>query len=126
MALLMASTPDHSRAAHFAGPLDQHRLLQGGHVLVAAAREADNDVFAFVARRPAAGAIQGMRALDRRENAFGTAAVLQGLQRLVITGGHISDPSGRQQQRVLGSDTGIVEPCGNGMRLLDLAVLILQ
>ena len=67
-----------------------------------------------------------MRGLERREDALQRAQFLECVQCFVVAGRHVLDAAERLQQRMLGSDAGVVEAGGDGMRLLHLAVRVLQ
>src|SRR5262244_3554998 len=76
-------------------------LREDRHVLVAATREADEYPLAAVRRGPTLRARERVRALERRQNAFASAALLERGERLVVARGHVFDAADRLQQRVL-------------------------
>src|SRR5918994_31861 len=80
------------------------------HVLVAAAREANEDTRAGLRRGPALRARKRMRALERRQNSFAGRELLERCERLVVAGRDVVDAADGLQQRVLRPDTGIIEP----------------
>ena len=75
---------------------------------------------------PATGTEECVRAFDGRKNALVPAARLQSLERLIIRRRQIANTARGEEQGVLRAHAGIVQTGGDGVRLLDLAVLILQ
>ncbi len=99
----------------------------GLHVLVAAAGEVDHhQVFPGKPGRTLEGLGQGVGRFQRGDDAFQAAAVVKGLQRLMVGAGHVFDALDLVQPGVLGADARVVEAGGNRMRVGDLAVFVLQ
>ena len=55
-----------------------------------------------------------------------SASTLHRRERLVVARGAVAHAADRRQQRVLGSDARVVEARRHRVRLLDLAVVVLQ
>ncbi len=68
----------------------------------------------------------GVRRLQRRNDAFQPRQQLKRRERFVVGGGQIIDPAGLVQPGMLRTDAGIIEPRRNRMRVLDLAVIVHQ
>src|SRR5262245_48017308 len=66
-------------------------LREDRHVLVAAAREPDQEPLAAIRRGPALGARERVRTLERGQDAFGRAALAERRERLVVARGHVLD-----------------------------------
>src|SRR5215471_6903338 len=79
-------------------------LREDRHVLVAAAREADQDPLTAIRRGPALRARERVRALERRQDALRRAALRERRERLVVARGDVLDAPNRLQQRVLRAD----------------------
>src|SRR5215471_8259837 len=101
-------------------------LREDRHVLVAAAREPDQDPFATIRRGPALRARERVRALERGQDALGRATLAERGERLVVARGHVLDATDRLQERVLRSNARIIEAGRDRMRLLDLAVRVVK
>ena len=69
---------------------------------------------------------QRVGGLERGKDSLQPRAQVKGIERLLIGDRHIVDAARVAQPRVLRPDAGVVEPGGDGMRLDDLAVLVLQ
>src|SRR5690606_8128731 len=101
-------------------------LREDRHVLVAAARKADQDPRAAVRQRPAARAGERVRAFERRQDALGLAAFVEGRERLVVARRHVLHAADALEQRVLGADARIVEPGRDRMRLVNQPVVVVE
>src|SRR3546814_15750042 len=83
----------------------------GEDVLVTAARDVDDDdliltIFAcFGGERG-----QSMGAFERGDDAFGPAAELEGVERLLVGDGDIFDAAALVEPAMFGADAGIIEP----------------
>src|SRR5690606_35620903 len=69
---------------------------------------------------------QGVGRLQRRDDAFQAAALVEGAQRLVIGDRYVLDAADIVQPGVLGADAGVVEAGGNRVGVDDLPVVVLQ
>src|SRR4029077_16144608 len=107
-------------------PWLEQRPLERGHVLVAAARETDEYRAAGMGSRPALGHGESVGALERRQDPLALTESAHAGKRLLIARGLVVNAPDGGKQRVLGTPPRIVEPCRDRMRLLDLAVLVLQ
>ena len=97
------------------------------HVLVAAAGKIDEqDLVRFHARRDLGGVGERVARLERRNDAFEAAQIVERLERLVIGHRDVFGAATVLEPGVLGTHAGIIETGGNRVRLDDLAVLILQ
>src|SRR4051794_9203049 len=104
---------------------------RGVHILVAAAGQVHHD-----RRRPAQlggqpgrdprGAGEGVRALDGRDDPFGTAEQLERRHRLRVGDRFVAGPAGVVQPRVLGTDAGVVQSGRDRVRLDGLPVVVLK
>src|SRR3984957_15014520 len=102
-------------------------LGDGIDVLVAAARQVQHhQVVLRTFRRELENLGQGVRGLERRDDAFELRAELEGVERFLVGRRKIGHPSHVVEPRMLGPDARIVEPGGDRMSLEDLAVLGLQ
>ena len=79
-----------------------------------------------VLRDPRCAYAIGMRRLERRQNAFEPRERLESFERFRIGGVGVLRAAEIAQPRMLGSDGGVVETCGDRMRQLDVASLVLQ
>jgi hypothetical protein len=80
------------------------------HVLVAAAGEIDDDRLVLAhCRRDLHGVGHGVCGFQRRDDALGLGAELEGGQRLIVPDRNIFDAAGVAQPGMLGADAGIVE-----------------
>jgi hypothetical protein len=97
------------------------------HVLVAASREADGDegVGSELAAQPQRAG-EGVRGLDRRDDALRLRQQAQRLHRLGIGRRDVLGAADVGEPGVLGTDAGIVESGRDRVRLDRLAVLVLQ
>ncbi len=69
---------------------------------------------------------EGVRGLDRRDDALGPAHQPEGLHRLGVRDRLVLRPPDRRQVRVLRTDARVVEPGGDAVALDGLAVLVLH
>ncbi len=103
------------------------QLLHLLHVLVPPATEIGDD---DLVRRQLAGALQrlrqGVRALQRGDDALETGADLEGLQDLLVRGIGEADAAPVPVKGVLRTDRGVIETGRHRMRALDLAVAVLE
>src|SRR5437762_13700811 len=76
--------------------------------------------------RPALGGGKRVGALERRQDPLALAQRTHAGERLLIARGLVTNAPDGREQRMLGTHPGVVEPCGDRMSLLDLAVLVLQ
>src|SRR3546814_12164658 len=67
-----------------------------------------------------------MGAFERGDDAFGPAAELEGVERLLVGDGDIFDAAALVEPAMFGADAGIIEPGRDRMRLGDLAVVVLE
>ena len=67
-----------------------------------------------------------MRGLERRQNAFLATEPLECRQRVVVVDPRVFGASAVVQPCVLGTDRGVVESGGDGVRQLDVAVVVLE
>src|SRR6516162_9233096 len=67
-----------------------------------------------------------MGRLECRDNALQSARQLEGRKRLLVGDRDVFDAAQIVQPSVLGADAGIIETCGNRMRVANLPILILQ
>src|SRR6266851_1961251 len=108
----------------------KERLEQAGvsvHVLVAAAREIEDDEVVFLELRETLHqAGDGVGGFECGDDAFGARKKARGIQSRLIGDGGIFGAALIGEPGVLGSDGGIVEACGNGMCRGDLPVVVLQ
>src|SRR5215831_8348890 len=104
----------------------QERLLERRHVLVAATGETDEDGATWMGPRPTRRTRERVRALERRQDSFELAELPHALERLRIARGLITHATTRRQQRVLRPYPRRIEPGRDRMRLLDLAIRVLQ
>src|SRR5258708_23869372 len=101
--------------------------LIGVHVLVAAAREIEDDqVAGLELRQTFDEARDGMGGFERRNDAFGKREKLGRFERRLIVHGGIFGAMLIRKPSVLRANGRIVEACGNRMRRRNLAVFILQ
>ena len=77
-------------------------------------------------RRDLGGVGQRMAGFQRGDDAFETAQVMEGLQRLVIGDGDVFCTAAVLQPAMLGADTGIIQAGGDGVGFDDLAVVVLH
>src|SRR3954469_2636753 len=122
----LASSPT---AAGMSGdPLAGEAFGDLGGVLVAPARERDQHRAA--ARHRASGfpgePAERVCRFERGHDPLGHRQELEPRDRLVVGGVLVARPTRRRELRVLGADTGVVEPRADGVRLEDLAVFVLQ
>ncbi len=68
----------------------------------------------------------GVRAFERRQNAFGPRQLHHRIERRRIVPRNVLRAAGVVQHGVLGADRSVIEARGNRMRERDLPVLILQ
>src|SRR3546814_20177429 len=68
---------------------------------------------------------QSMGAFERGDDAFGPAAELEGVERLLVGDGDIFDAAALVEPAMFGADAGILEPGRARMRLGDLAVVVM-
>src|SRR5438093_621965 len=97
----------------------------GWHILVPAPRQIqDNHAFerTAVAQQPS----EGMRRLERRNDALHLAQLVERFERQVIAAVVVLDAPGALQLRVFRYDGGVIESRRDGMCLGDLAELVLQ
>src|SRR5215831_5434061 len=104
----------------------QERLLERRHVLVAATGKTDEDGAAWMGPRPPRRTRERVRALERWQDSFELAELPHALERLRIARGLITHATTRRQQRMLWPYARIVEPGRDRMRLLNLAIRVLQ
>ncbi len=69
---------------------------------------------------------QRVRRFQRRNDALGAGAELERLQRLLVGRGDVFDAADIVQPGMLRPDAGIVQAGADAVRLLDLAVVVLQ
>src|SRR5215204_4675329 len=110
-----------TRSAHIADQL--HRLSD---VLVAAAGEAHEHGPALQVRRLADEPGDGVRRLEGAEDALGAGQERERVEHLGIRDRRVLGPPDRGEVRVLGADARVVEAGRDGVRLLDLPVLVLH
>src|ERR1017187_7726775 len=67
-----------------------------------------------------------MAGFERRNDAFGAAQSVESGKRLVVRDANVFGATNVLEVRVLRADAGVVEPSGDGVRLDDLAIGILQ
>jgi len=67
-----------------------------------------------------------MRGLERRDDSFGLAQFVKGLEREIIIAVVILDATDFLKMRMLGSDRRVVETGGDRMRFGDLTEFVLQ
>src|SRR6185436_5547519 len=97
------------------------------HVLVAAAREVDEQDLVLRQRgREACGIGERMRGFERRNDAFDAAAVVERSERFGVGDRHVFRAARVLEPRVLRPHAGIVESRRYRMRGDDLAVRVLQ
>ena len=97
------------------------------HVLVAPPAHIHyQDVVGRELRRLLRHVSQRMRRLERRDDAFGSGAQLERVQRLLIRYRDVFDAADIPQKGMLRTDPGIVETRRDGMAFEDLTVRILQ
>ena len=97
-----------------------HRGENFGEILVAAAREADDDELGVAVER----ARERVRRLERRDDPLRLAEAVERRERLVVGRGDVLGPARVAQVGVLGADARIVEPGRDRVRVEDLAVLV--
>ena len=96
-------------------------------VLVAAAGEIDHhEVILRLLRREIEHLGDGVRRLERRDDAFELGQELEGLERFVIGRRQEGDAAEIGEPRMLGADARVVEPGRDRVRLVDLPVLVHQ
>src|SRR3990170_3933975 len=99
----------------------------GIEILIAAAGEIDHhQVILRLLRREVEHAGERVRRLQRRDDAFELAAKLERSHRLVVGGREEFHPAHVVEPSMLWPDAGIIEPGGDRMRFLDLAVVVHQ
>src|SRR5438067_1542894 len=97
------------------------------HVLVAAARQVDQDDLVFrQRRRQLDGVGDRVRGLERRDDALDAAAVVESGQRFLIGDRDVLRAFDVLQPGVLGTDARVVQAGRDRVGLDDLAVLVLQ
>src|SRR5439155_15628094 len=102
-------------------------LLVSVHVLVAAAGEIENhEVVLLELREPFDKAGDGMCGFERGNNALGAREQAGGIESGLIGNRGVFGAALIGKPGVLGTDGGIVEACGNGVRGCDLPILVLQ
>src|ERR1019366_417812 len=95
-------------------------------ILVAAPGEVHDEILAFGIRRALDGFGDGVRTLERRDNALDAREAARRVERFAVATGDVLGAAAIAQIRVLGPDHGIVEAGGDGMGKSDLAVFVLQ
>src|SRR5690554_4130320 len=99
----------------------------GCHVLVATAAQIDHNDMILGQRRRQLGDIgDGVRRLQRRDDALVLAQRLEPLQRLLIGDRHILNPLDVMQPGVFGTDARIIQTGRDRVGILNLAVFGLQ
>jgi hypothetical protein len=97
------------------------------HILVTTTGKVDQQDLVFgQGRCQLAGVGQGMARFERRDDAFETAQVVKGLQRLGVVDADVLGAAAILEPGVLRANARIIEAGRNRMRLDDLAVFILQ
>src|SRR6267378_824666 len=121
----MAGAPAPGRARGNSSERGSSKLRNHGDVLVATATQVDQDEFV---RSPAAFHHPRNRvsALESRQNAFQAREGRKCFQRLAISHGFIQYAPRVFQVSVLGTDARVIEPGRDAVRLLYLAIRILQ
>src|SRR5688572_29688317 len=97
------------------------RFQDGAEVLVAASREADEHDAGELAR-----AREGVRRLERRDDALETAALAERGERFPVGRGDVLRAAGVVEPGVLGADAGVVEAGADRVGADDLAVPVLE
>ncbi len=124
-------------AAHHACPaghargsaveLGARQVGHGADVLVAAARQVDQQVLVGAHRRRQLHRVgHRVARFERRDDALGAAQAVEGGERLVVGDADVFGAADVLQVGVLGADAGVVEAGRDRMRLGDLAVVVLQ
>ncbi len=67
-----------------------------------------------------------MRGLERWQDPFDPCQKLKGLQRVLVSNPRVLGAARVVQPRVLGADRGVIQPCRNRMRQLDVAIGVLE
>ena len=75
--------------------------------------------------RPAFRASQGVRRLERRDDAFERATLVERRHRLCVRHGFVLHPTDGVQEGVFWSDAGVIQAGGNRMCFLYLSVRVL-
>ena len=97
------------------------------HILVATAREIEDDKVVFGQFRQALHETgNGMRRFQRGNNPLRARKQPRGIQGGLIGNGRVLRAALVRQPCMLGTDSRIVEPRGNGMRRGDLPIFVLQ
>src|ERR1700752_2653729 len=97
------------------------------HVLVAAARQVhEQDGISLERRRHLAGVSDAVSRFERRDDAFGARQFLERPERLLVGGVVILGPAGSLKGSVFRPDRRVIQPCGDRMCRLDVAVRILE
>ena len=126
-----ATRPEARSAANVAGirltTAAPEEVGDGVHVLVAAAREVDDQDLPTGQRgREPRRVRDRVRALERRDDALRRGQELQRLDRLGVRDGDVPCPPAVAELRVLRTDARVVESGGDRVRLANLSGLVLQ
>src|SRR5207245_9192588 len=101
--------------------------FNGGDILVAPARQVHQDDFGRSQLASHALHIRDrVRRLERGQDAFEACERLERRERLVVGHVRVLGATERSEPGMLGADCRVVEPGGNRMRELDVAVLVLE
>src|SRR6266446_10019221 len=96
-------------------------------ILIAAPRKTNHHhILMAPFRRDAHGLDDGMRRLQRRQDAFELAAQRERLERILVADVRVLDALGVLPVAVFGADAGVIEAGGNAVDVRGLAVLVLQ
>ncbi|MPM47170.1 hypothetical protein SDC9_93878 [bioreactor metagenome] len=102
-------------------------VCHGADVLVATARQAHENGLVLAHLLGQLHRIgESVAGFERGDDAFGAAQVVEGLQRFAVGDAHVLRAADLLQPGMLGADAGVVQARADGVRLGDLAILILQ
>jgi hypothetical protein len=103
------------------------QIGHGANVFVATARQVDqNGLVRAHGFGQLHGVGHGVAGLQRGNDAFGAAQVVEGVQRLFVGDAHIFGAANVLQPCVLGAHAGVVQAGADAVRFGDLAVVVLQ
>jgi hypothetical protein len=101
-------------------------FMAAPRIPTATAGEADQHYVSAVEGGPAPSAGERVRRFDRGQDALRRAALGESGKGVVVADRRVAHAAGERQQCVLRADGWIVEACRHGMRLLHLAVDVLE
>mmetsp|Transcript_18797 Transcript_18797/g.50538 ORF Transcript_18797/g.50538 Transcript_18797/m.50538 type:complete len:231 (-) Transcript_18797:1483-2175(-) len=113
--------------AHIVTEPHAHGVRDGVHVLVTTAAEVEeHNLVGRQAFCELHGVVERVRGLEGGDDALGAAQGLEALERLLIRDRYVIRAQRVLEPGVLGTDTRVVEACGDGVGLRDLPHLVLQ